>query len=164
MMYVFITNSSQQSFVTFKIPTIFLPGILSMTYTTRDGEKVPADFAVDDSNPAYTVMQVQLPQNITDTQLFINGSGTRTSTQADSENGTSNVMVVGTNTSVAVVNYTLPSAMQNIEGPLIPSCGPPSGSTFPIGDTIVKCIATDKVANNTAIETFIVRVIDENTQ
>jgi glucose/arabinose dehydrogenase len=158
------TNSSQQSFVTFKIPTIFLPGILSMTYTTRDGEKVPADFAVDDSNPAYTVTQVQLPQNITDTQLFINGSGTRTSTQADSENGTSNVMVVGTNTSVAVVNYTLPSAMQNIEGPLIPSCGPPSGSTFPIGDTIVKCIATDKVANNTAIETFIVRVIDENTQ
>jgi glucose/arabinose dehydrogenase len=158
------TNSSQQSIITFKIPTIFLPGILSITYTTRDGEKVPADFAVDDSNPAYTVTQVQLPQNITDTQLFINGSGTRTSTQADFENGTSNVIVVGTNTSGAVVNYSLPSAMQNIEGPLIPICGPPSGTTFPIGDTIVKCTATDKAANNTAIETFIVRVIDENTQ
>lgn len=147
-----INSSSLPSFVTFKIPTIFLPGILSMTYTTRDGEKVPADFAVDNSNPAYTLTRVQLPQNITDTQLFINGSGTRTSTQADFENGTSNVMVVGTNTSVAVVNYTLPSAMQNIEGPLIPICGPPSGSTFPIGDTIVKCIATDKAANNTAIQ------------
>jgi hypothetical protein len=154
------TNSSQPSFVTFKIPTIFLPGILSMTYITTDGEKVPADIDVDDSNPAYTVTRVQLPQNITDTQLFINGSGKRTSTQTDFENRTSRVMVVSTNTTSAVVNYSLPSAMQNIEGPLIPNCRPPSGSTFPKGDTIVKCIAIDKAANNTAIETFIVRVID----
>ena len=76
-------TSAQPSspYISFKIPTRFLPGILSMTYTTPDGEKVPADFAVDDSNPAYTVSRVQLPQNITDTQLFINGSGTRTSTR-----------------------------------------------------------------------------------
>jgi glucose/arabinose dehydrogenase len=154
------TNSSQPSVVTFKIPTIFLPGILSMTYTTTDGEKVPADFNIDDSNPAYTVTRVQLPQNITDTQLFINGSSKRISTQTDFGNGTSRVMVVSTNATGAVVNYSLPSSMQNIEGPLIPICGPPSGSAFPIGDTKVKCIATDKAANNTVIETFIVRVID----
>lgn len=148
------------SFISFKIPTTFLPGIRSMTYTTKTKEKVLADFAVEDSDPAYTVTRVQLPQNITDTRLFIDGSGTRNSAQTDFEKGTSNVLVyVATNTSGIVVDYSLPSAMRNIKGPLIPVCGPPSGSVFPIGDTIVKCTATDKAANNTSIATFIVRVI-----
>jgi glucose/arabinose dehydrogenase len=74
-------NSTQpsSSYISFKIPTRFLPGIQSITYTTTDGGKVPADFAVDDSNPAYSLTRVELPQNITDTQLFINGTGIRTS-------------------------------------------------------------------------------------
>jgi glucose/arabinose dehydrogenase len=90
------TNSSQPSFVTFKIPTRFLPGISSVTYTDAEGIKSPADFAVDESNFAQTITRVQLPQNISDTQIYINGSGTRTSVRDpgslnlydDFENGT----------------------------------------------------------------------------
>ena len=75
--------TSQPSFAAFKIPTRFLPGILSMTYTAVDENnkevKLPADFDVDDSNPSFTNTRVQLPQNITETVLFINGSGKRAS-------------------------------------------------------------------------------------
>lgn len=90
------TNSSQPSFVTFKIPTRFLPAIQSVTYDDASGIDVPADFAVDESNFAQTLTRVQLPENISETQLFINGTGTRTSARdpaslnlhEDFENGT----------------------------------------------------------------------------
>jgi glucose/arabinose dehydrogenase len=92
--------TSQPSFASFKIPTRFLPGINSVTYTTTDENnkqvKIPANFTVDESNPSFTNTRVQLPQNITETLLFINGSGKRDSQSEsrtlnlydDFENGT----------------------------------------------------------------------------
>src|ERR671924_1326175 len=42
----------------------------------------------------------------------------------------------------AIVNYPLPAAMNSNNGRFIPVCTPPSGSTFPIGETVVKCTGT----------------------
>ena len=39
------------------------------------------------------------------------------------------------------------------------ACLPPSGSTFPIGDTMVQCVATDACGNTNAC-TFLVKVMD----
>ena len=47
------------------------------------------------------------------------------------------ISVPATNPSRAVANYLLPSGI-NIDGKFIPACSPPSGSTFPIGQTKVK--------------------------
>ena len=76
-------------------------------------------------------------------------------------NNATYISVPATSPSGAVVNYLLPSAMNNIDGKFIPVCSPPPGSTFPIGQTIVKCTATDKPDNKTAIATFTVQVTAE---
>jgi hypothetical protein len=46
----------------------------------------------------------------------------------------------------AVVSFTA-TASDNIDGPLTPTCGPTSGSTFPVGSTTVSCTAIDAHAN-----------------
>ena len=76
-------------------------------------------------------------------------------------NNTAYISVPATSPSGAVVNYLLPSAMNNIDSKFIPFCSPPPGSTFPKGQIIVKCNATDKPDNKTAIATFRVRVTAE---
>jgi HYR domain-containing protein len=56
-------------------------------------------------------------------------------------------------------NFTTPTAVDNLDGPLPVSCFPLSGSTFPLGTTTVKCSATD-LHGNTGSSTFKVRVVD----
>ena len=56
-----------------------------------------------------------------------------------------------------VVLYANPSSADNVPGQVV-SCNPPSGSTFPIGTTVVTCTATD-VAGNTASTTFTIVVV-----
>jgi Ca2+-binding RTX toxin-like protein len=46
----------------------------------------------------------------------------------------------------------------DVGGDIIISCDPPSGTTFPIGETVVECTATD-AAGNTATASFTVTVI-----
>ena len=58
--------------------------------------------------------------------------------------------------SSAVVNYTTPTATEDV-GTATVSCTPPSGSTFPVGVTIVTCTATNGQAL-TATTTFTVTV------
>jgi hypothetical protein len=70
------------------------------------------------------------------------------------------ILLPTTGPSGAVVNYLLPSALANMDPQFIPVCTPAPGSTFPIGKTMVKCTATDKAGNNTAIATFTVEVGD----
>jgi hypothetical protein len=55
-----------------------------------------------------------------------------------------------------VVNYSAPTATDNCPGVTV-ACNPPSGSTFPVGATIVTCTATD-TSNNTASCTFVVNM------
>jgi hypothetical protein len=49
-----------------------------------------------------------------------------------------------------------PTARDDRDGALTPTCTPPSGSLFPIGDTTITCTATDKAGNvgtATAVQT-----------
>ncbi|MGA8047406.1 MAG: HYR domain-containing protein [Dermatophilaceae bacterium] len=46
----------------------------------------------------------------------------------------------------AAVGFTA-SAVDDVDGPLVPICEPPAGGTFPIGTTTVTCTATDTAGN-----------------
>ena len=58
-----------------------------------------------------------------------------------------------------VVTWAVPAAFDVLAGPVIPVCGPSSGSLFPIGTTTVNCTATDAVGN-VATASFSVNVVD----
>ena len=57
----------------------------------------------------------------------------------------------------AVVTYTA-TATDNVDGAVTPVCSKPSGSLFPIGDTVVTCSATDAHHNASAPQAFTVHV------
>jgi PKD repeat protein len=59
------------------------------------------------------------------------------------------------------VNYPAPIASDNCPG-VNASCAPPSGSLFPVGVTMVTCIATDAAGNSNSC-VFTVKVIASNT-
>jgi len=56
----------------------------------------------------------------------------------------------------ATVNYES-SANDNVDGVVIPKCYPRSGLMFPVGESVVKCTATDK-AGNTSERSFAIIV------
>ena len=58
----------------------------------------------------------------------------------------------------AVVDYDA-TAVDNVDGPLTPTCVPPSGSLFPLGSTTVNCSATD-AAGNTGTGSGTITVVD----
>src|SRR2546426_7408704 len=62
------------------------------------------------------------------------------------------------NSSGTRVTYTV-TALDNVDGPLIPFCSPASGSTFALGPTTVSCTATDS-SGNSASGSFTVTVRD----
>lgn len=62
-----------------------------------------------------------------------------------------------TSGSGAVVTFPPPTANDNVDGSLTPSCNHHSGDTFPIGQTTVACTATDN-AGNTGSASFKVTV------
>jgi chitodextrinase len=57
------------------------------------------------------------------------------------------------------VNYASPTANDLVDGPVPVSCGPSSGSTFPLGTTTVTCNATDAHGNRGSTS-FAVHVVD----
>lgn len=66
--------------------------------------------------------------------------------------------VEATGPSGANVTYAA-SALDNVDGPLTPTCVPPSGSLFALGATTVTCQATD-AAGNTGSENGTITVVD----
>lgn len=66
--------------------------------------------------------------------------------------------VEATSPAGATVTYDA-SAVDNVDGPLTPTCVPPSGSVFALGATIVTCEATD-AAGNTGSNTGTITVVD----
>lgn len=66
--------------------------------------------------------------------------------------------VEATSPAGAVVSYDA-SAVDNVDGPLTPTCVPPSGSQFPLGSTTVDCQATD-AAGNTGHGSGTIEVVD----
>lgn len=68
------------------------------------------------------------------------------------------VTVEATGPSGAVATFTS-SATDIVDGAVATTCVPPSGSTFPLGSTLVTCSATD-AAGNTGTATLTVTVVD----
>lgn len=68
------------------------------------------------------------------------------------------VYAVATGNSQAVVQYTLPSAIDAVDGAVPVTCLPASGSTFNAGATPVTCNAVDSRGNPAAPVTFDVEV------
>jgi hypothetical protein len=67
------------------------------------------------------------------------------------------ITATATSDAGAIVTYSA-SATDNIDGPLTPTCTPPSGSLFAAGTKVVSCSATD-AAGNTATKTFEIHVV-----
>jgi hypothetical protein len=60
----------------------------------------------------------------------------------------------------SVVNFPTPTAVDALDGPIgAVNCSPVSGSTFPLGATVVSCSATD-AHGNTGHATFNISVVD----
>jgi uncharacterized repeat protein (TIGR01451 family) len=67
------------------------------------------------------------------------------------------IVAEATSAEGAVVDYPMPTAVDEVDGPVNVVCAP--GSEFPIGETTVTCSATD-LAGNTAEASFLVTVAD----
>jgi hypothetical protein len=59
----------------------------------------------------------------------------------------------------SIINYTAPTASDEVDGPAVVSCNPASGSTFSLGPHTVSCSATD-AHGNTTTASFSVSVVD----
>jgi hypothetical protein len=73
----------------------------------------------------------------------------------------SDITIPALDSSGATVSFTA-TANDTVDGAITPVCEPPSGSTFPIGSTIVECTATDS-SGNSASESFTVTIIAIDT-
>lgn len=60
----------------------------------------------------------------------------------------------------SIVDYTEPAATDNCDPAPTVSCSPPSGSFFPLGETLVTCTATDASGNVSSPTSFNVNVVD----
>lgn len=71
------------------------------------------------------------------------------------------VVVDATGPAGATVNYTAPTATDNLDGAVPVTCAPLSGSLFPLGSTTVTCWAEDVIGNSAEVS-FLVTVEDDN--
>ena len=60
----------------------------------------------------------------------------------------------------AIRNYTSPATSDAVDGTGVATCSPASGSTFPLGETVVTCNASDAAGNAATPTTFKVKVVD----
>jgi HYR domain len=70
---------------------------------------------------------------------------------------TANIIVQATSGAGAIATYSTPVATDLVDGAVVVSCTPASGSTFPIGTTTVTCTALD-TRGNRATSSFVVTV------
>ena len=73
------------------------------------------------------------------------------------------ITVAATTDAGAVVTYTNPTAVDDVDGPVPVNCSPTSGSMFPVGQTTVTCTAKDNAGNiQTATFTVTVTPLDSD--
>lgn len=75
-------------------------------------------------------------------------------------NPQADIITEATGPTGATVSYTSPATHDAVDGDGVASCVPTSGSTFTLGDTTVKCDATDVHGNKAIQTTFKVTVQD----
>jgi hypothetical protein len=114
-------------------------GVTTVTCTTTDTDDVP--------NTATANFTVTV-NAVADNDLALSGVPT-------------NITVDATTSAGAVVTYTPPVAKDEDGNARTVDCNPPSGSTFPIGPTLVTCTASDPDDSNSPVSTsFTVMVND----
>jgi hypothetical protein len=69
------------------------------------------------------------------------------------------ITTAATSAAGAIVSFTLPTALDLVDGPVAGTCDRTSGTTFPLGATTVACTATD-AHGNTAHASFGVSIAD----
>jgi len=115
------------------------------------------EYGIELANPANTTIYVGSAPSCTN-----NVSGCTNGVLVDATPPTltvpPDITTPATGPTGAVVSYTA-SATDNMDPTLPVTCLPPSGSTFPVGTTVVSCFATD-TAGNSAIGNFQVTVTD----
>lgn len=116
------------------------------------------EYGIELANPASTTIHVSSAPTCTGNTLGCTNGTFLTDTTAPVLTLPADITAPATGPTGAVVNYSA-SATDNVDPALPVACLPPSGSTFPVGATIVICSATD-TAGNTAIGTFQVTITD----
>ena len=169
-------NSASRSFtVTVRdtaAPTVTVPANITVEATGPNGATV--NFTVTASDPVSGALTPTC--NHPSGSVFALGTTTVTCSATDGSNNTgsagftvtvrdttrpvltlpANITVQATSAAGAVVTFVA-TAQDTVNGALPVTCIPASGSTFPIGTTVVNCNATDG-SNNTATGSFTVTV------
>jgi len=86
-------------------------------------------------------------------------AATPVDTEAPSVDDSEDITAEATRSDGAFVNYTVPGATDDVDGPVAVTCAPGSGFLFGLGITSVTCEATD-AADNTGSSTFNITVVD----
>ncbi|TRZ69878.1 MAG: HYR domain-containing protein [Nitrosopumilaceae archaeon] len=135
---IFGNNAGSTATVTIKIFDNLGTIIDTLTTTSANSGLYNANWQIpNNTNLGQYVIQVQSPAGAGQTNIIIVGTPT---------SPPQNQIVVATNLQGAVVNYPTPTIIDNVVV-TNPTCTPPSGSTFPIGDNTVTCTATDAAGN-----------------
>ncbi|HET6406026.1 MAG TPA: HYR domain-containing protein, partial [Candidatus Thermoplasmatota archaeon] len=71
------------------------------------------------------------------------------------------VAVAAASADGSVVAFDAPATTDAVDGDGIATCTPASGSLFPLGETLVTCVAQDAAGNVAAPVSFVVRVTDD---
>jgi hypothetical protein len=157
-------------------PVLLLPGTVTAEATDADGALVDyvatAEDAVDGPKAAtcdpasgsrFPLGETTVTCTATD-QAGHTTTGTFTVRVADTTppqllDVPTHLTAEATGSDGAAVSYSRPTAQDRVDGPVDVDCAPPSGATFPVGTTAVRCTATDTAGN--AIERFFpVTVLD----
>ncbi len=160
-------------------PTITIASPENTTYAT---DSVDLNYMIDetpdwvgyslDGNPNVTLIENTTLTGLSDGQhsvtVYANdttgntGSSTvwfTSDTTSPTVTPPSDITAEATSSSGAAVTYSGETAMDLVDGAIVPSCLPASGSTFPLGANIVTCTATDS-AGNIGSGTFTITVED----
>ncbi len=145
-------------------PTLHLPGDQYIEATGPDGAIFNYTATATDDNPAnppvfcdpesgslfpigqtdVDCIAVDFDQNFGVGSFKVNVQDT---TPPAFSNVPNDITVEATSLTGAVVNYTLPTATDLVDGEVSVTCNPLSGGNFPIGTTTITCTAADNTGN-----------------
>jgi hypothetical protein len=158
-------------------PTMTVPGSLGAEATGSSGAivtfSIPTADAVDGSGEAQCVPASGSTFALGTTSVTCNAQDLRLNAAASASfpltvhdttppewgDISDDLVAEATSSAGAVVTYAAPTATDLVDGPVAVTCLPASGATFPLGDTIVTCDASDTHGNSTSA-TFKVTVRD----
>ena len=110
--------------------------------------------------PANSRIEITIPQNTSpETTSTVPSTGTPITYSLDFS-VPSQIVQEATSSAGAIVQFNTQFSSPGVGGSVIITCNPPSGSQFPIGNTVVTCTATDLQSQKTLQKTFTVTVRD----